>query len=181
LGQNCTVLGAAPTKAATGLRAAPRSIAPGRTWPGPAVHHDAAGRRDARCRQPGQPGWVRRTCGAGRGNAAAEGGGRGPLVDSSHVRSVRAPVPAGSSGTRRRARGDLPECSPGRRGRRAAATPLAPRLSTRGRLESLNRAFSGDCNYPVEEPLPMRALEEGGGGRPGQGSPAFLASAPNSE
>jgi hypothetical protein len=43
---------------------------------------------------------------------------------------------------------------------RNAASPAGPacgryatsaRLSTRGRLESLNRAFSGGCNYPVED------------------------------
>jgi hypothetical protein len=47
------------------------------------------------------------------------------LADSGHVRSVRAPVPAGSSGTCRRARRDLPECSLGRQGR-GSATPLPP-------------------------------------------------------
>ena len=99
---------------------------------------------------------------AHRERPAYGGNERSPraLVDSGHVRSVRASVPAGSSGTRRRARRDLPECSLGRRGRRAAATPLAPRLGTRGRSESLNRAFSGGCEYPVEEPPPRRALEE---------------------
>jgi hypothetical protein len=48
-------------------------------------------------------------------------------------------------------------------------------------FRSLNRAFSGGCEYPVEEPPPKRALEERGGGRPGQGSPAPSRRPPNSE
>ena len=60
---------------------------------------------------------------------------------------------------------------------RPAGPTLRPSPSPEraGRLETLNRAFSGGCEYPSRN-APQRA--EGGGGRPGQGSPAFPASAP---
>jgi hypothetical protein len=87
-------------------------------------------------------------------------------------------VPACSSGRRRRARRDLPECSLGRRGRRAAVTPPAPRLSTRGRSESISRAFSGGCESPLEEPPPSAPSKKREAGGQDRGFPPFLASGP---
>ena len=91
------------------------------------------------------------------------------LAESGHVRSVRAPFPADSP------RGSTTPT--GMQPRPAGPTRhFALRLSMRGRLETLNRAFSGGCEYPSRNRSPT--APEGGGGRPGQGSPAFLASAP---
>src|SRR5215211_3999886 len=49
------------------------------------------------------------------------------------------------------------------------ATSASPEHA--GRSESLNRAFSGGCEYPVEEPPPKRALEESEAGGQDRGLP----------
>jgi hypothetical protein len=93
---------------------------------------------------------------AHRERPAYGGNERSPraLVDSGHVRSLpgncsRVLVRKSPTGSTR-----LTGMQPRLAGRRAPATPPAPRLSRRGRSESLYRAFSGGCEYPVEEPPP---------------------------
>lgn len=57
------------------------------------------------------------------------------------------------------------------------ATSASPEHA--GRSESLNRAFSGGCEYPVEEPPPKRALEESEAGGQDRGLPPCSVGPPS--
>jgi hypothetical protein len=101
--------------------------------------------------------------------------GSRPIGTANCSRVLVGKSPTGSTGL------FLPECSLGRRGRRAAATPPAPRLSTRGRSESLNRAFSGGCEYPVEEPPPSAPSKKREAGGQDRGLPPCSRLAPQQQ